>query len=143
MSAPLLARALLTALAAGQGVAPLFIDLNRTHATHPLWPGHARFHLVAQNFAQLFTAAATLALLWWPAPAASLRFHLALLLTAAPVAAFLLAIFARPLYRGTLHDPGGIPPARLRLGARTLSVNVNVVLILAAAVLLLAAAVLY
>jgi len=41
MSASLLARLMVTAVAAGQGITPLFIDLNRTHATNPLWPGHA------------------------------------------------------------------------------------------------------
>ena len=56
MSAPLLARAILTAIAAGQGLAPLFIDLNRTHATNPLWPGHARFHVVWQTFTQTLIA---------------------------------------------------------------------------------------
>jgi hypothetical protein len=97
MSAPLLARALLTAIAAGQGLAPLFIDLNRTHATNPLWPGHARFHFVWQTFTQTLIAAAGIAILWWPCRAISPRFYLAALLVSTPLAAFLGAMFTRKL----------------------------------------------
>lgn len=46
MNAVHAARLLVAAIAAGQGILPVFIDLNRTHATNSLWPGHARFHLV-------------------------------------------------------------------------------------------------
>ena len=135
MSAPILARALLTAIAAGQGIAPFFIDLNRTHATNPLWPGHARFHVVWQTFSQTLIAAAEVALLWWPAPAMPQRFYLAALLIAGPLAAFLLAMFTRTLYGGTLHDPNGIPPVRIHAGQRVIQFDLNAVIIIFAAAL--------
>src|SRR3954466_2219730 len=107
MTAALAARLIVTALAAGQGILPVFIDLNRTHATNPLWPGHARFHLVQQVFTVLPAAAIEVALLWFPGPAMVERFYLAALLAATSLAGFLVATLARSLYGGTLHDPNG------------------------------------
>jgi len=143
MHAPLLARTVLTALAAGQGLAPLFIDLNRTHAAHPLWPGHARFHVVWQTFTQALASAAVVALIWWPGPGVSQRFYLAAILTAIPLAGFLIALFARRLYAGTLHDPNGIAPVRLRIGSRTMDLDMNAVLVTVASALLVASVFLF
>ena len=136
MHVPLLSRAILTALAAGQGVAPLFIDLNRTHATNPLWPGHARFHVVWQTFTQALASAAIIALLWWAGNDAELRFYLASLLTAVPLAGFLVALFARRFYAGALHDPNGIAPACIRTRNRIIEIDMNLALVVMAAALL-------
>ena len=135
MSAPLLARAILTAIAAGQGLAPLFIDLNRTHATNPLWPGHARFHVVWQTFTHTLITAAEAALLWWAGPAMPQRFYLAAILVSIPLAAFLLAVFTRAFYAGTLHDPNGIPPVRIRVGKRVVEIDMNAAIVIFAAAL--------
>jgi hypothetical protein len=135
MSAPILARALLTAIAAGQGLAPLFIDLNRTHATNPLWPGHARFHVVWQTFTQTLIAAAGIAILWWPNPANPKCFYLAALLVSIPLAAFLVAMFTRTSYGGALHDTNGIQPVRIRTAHRVIEFDLNAVIVLLAAAL--------
>jgi hypothetical protein len=139
MTAAFVARWVVTAIAAGQGIAPLFVDLNRTHATNPLWPGHARFHLVQQVFTLLSAAAVEVALLWCPGRAIRGRFYLAALLTATPLAGFLVATLTRPLYRATLHDPNGIQPLRLHLGSRIIVFNMNVPIVTVAAVLLMGA----
>lgn len=139
MPAPLLARAILTAIAAGQGLAPLFIDLNRTHATHPNWPGHARFHIVWQTFTLALTAPLEVALVWWPGPTLCQRFYLVAVLAALPIAGFLIALFARRLYRGTLHDPNGIQPARIRTRNGIVEVDMNLVLVAIASVMLVVA----
>ena len=143
MSLALLARSIVTAIAAGQGIAPVFIDLNRTHATNPLWPGHARFHLVQQVFTLLPAAVIEVALLWWPGPAVVPRFYLAALLAATPLAGFLIATLTRSSYRGALYDPNGIPPLRLHIGAREVAIEINVVVIVAASLLLIAAVFLF
>ena len=139
MNAALVARWIVSAIAAGQGIAPLFIDLNRTHATNPLWPGHARFHVVWQAFAQLPLAAVTLALLWWPGAAIHERFFLAALLVAASLIGFLVATASRRLFGGALHDPNGIQPAHLHVGSRTIDLDLNLAVVIVASVLLIGA----
>jgi hypothetical protein len=143
MTAALVARWIVTAIAAGQGILPVFIDLNRTHATNPLWPGHARFHLIQQVFTLLPAAAIEVALLWWPGPALHGRFYLAALLIATSLIGFLVAISARPFYGGTLHDPNGIQPVRLRVGSRRIVFDMNVPIVALASVLLIGAVVLF
>jgi hypothetical protein len=143
MTAAFVARLTVSAIAAGQGILPVFIDLNRTHATNPLWPGHARFHVVWQAFTGLPLAAVTVALLWWPGAALRERFYLAALLTATSLAGFLVATASRRLYRGALHDPNGIQPARLRVGSRLIAFDMNLAIVCVAALLLGGAAILY
>ena len=130
---------MVTAVAAGQGITPLFIDLNRTHATNPLWTGHARFHVVEQTFVFLISAVVEVAMLWVNAPGARLLFYLATLLTALPMFAFLIATFTRGVYGGTLHDPNGVQPVRICIGGHIREIDMNIVLvIIGAAVLLIA-----
>ncbi len=143
MPASLLARTILTAIAAGQGLAPLFIDLNRTHATNPLWPGHARFHLVWQTFTQTLIASAEIALLCWPGPDLPQRFYFAALLIAIPLVGFLLAMFTRTLYHGALHDPNGIPSLRIRTSSRLIEFDLNAAIVILAAALVMISVLIY
>jgi len=143
MTAALVARSIVTAIAAGQGIMPVFIDLNRTHATNPLWPGHARFHLVQQVFTLLPAAVIEVALLWWPGPALRERFYLAAVVAATPLVGFLVATLARPLYGGALHDSNGIQPVRLMVGSRIIELEMNVPIVALATVLLIGAVVLF
>lgn len=143
MNVAFLARSIVTAIAAGQGIAPVFIDLNRTHATNPLWPGHARFHLVQQVFTLLPAAIIEVALIWWPGHAVAQRFYLAALLAATPLAGFFIATLVRSGYRGTLYDPNGIQPLHIHIGAREVTIEINIVLVTAASLLLIAAVILY
>jgi len=137
MSSTFLARLMMTAVAAGQGITPLFIDLNRTHATNPLWTGHARFHVVDQTFAMATLGALEVALLWWIAPDSRLIFYLVALLTALPICGFLVATLTRKLYGGTLRDPNGVKALRISIGGRVREIDVNIVLILVGVAVLL------
>jgi hypothetical protein len=143
MTASLIARLMVSAIAGGQGIVPLFVDLNRTHATNPLWTGHARFHLVYQVFTLLPVGAIAVGLLWWPGADLAARFYLAALLTATSLAGFLLAMLSRGLYGGALRDPNGIRPVRIRAGTHTMEVDMNAPIVVAASVLLIGAVVLY
>ena len=134
---------MVSAVAAGQGITSLFIDLNRTHATNALWPGHARFHVVWQTFGLFFMGVLGVALAWWPWPESAKLFYLAALLTALPMAAFLLALFTRRMYGGTLHDPNGIQPVRIEIGGKMREFDMNFVLILVGAAVILSALVIF
>ena len=87
--------------------------------------------------------AVEVALIWWPGPTARERFYLAAVLTAIPMAAFFVAMGARHLYSGTLHDPNGIPPVRIRTSSRVVEFHLNVVIVALAAALLVVAAFLF
>ena len=143
MSSSLLARLMLTALAAGQGITPLFIDLNQTHATNPLWPGHARFHVVWQTFGLFFTGVLGVGLIWWPPAESREHFYLVAIVTAVPMLGFFVALFTRKMYAGTLHDPNGIQPVRIRIGTRVREFDMNAVLVIAGAVVLLSTVLLF
>jgi hypothetical protein len=139
MTASFAARLIVGAVASAQGVMPLFIDLNRTHATNPLWTGHARFHLVQQVSTGLLVAAIEVGLLGWPGRGFESRFYLAALLTATSLAGFLLAVLSRQLYGGTLRDPNGYRPVRMRVGVQTVELDLNVAIVFVAAVVLVGA----
>ena len=108
-------RVVLTLLAISQGVLMLAIELNNTHATHPQWPGHARFHLVWQNLTTALFSALVVVLLWCPGPLNSQRFFLAAAIVAVPLVAFTGAVLARSLYDGRMADVNGVPPVRFAL----------------------------
>jgi len=138
-----MARLMVAVLAAAQGVAGCGIDWNKTHATNPLWPGHARFHLVWQSLSTLFLAAVAVALVSRTGPALQLRFCVAAILTAIPLLAFTLALLTRGLYAGTLHDPNGIPPLRLRLFGQIRELDGNAIAVGAGWIVLLIAIALF
>jgi hypothetical protein len=123
---------LLTGLCGIQGLATLAIDLHRSHATNPSWPGHARFHVVWQSMNVALLSVIEIGLIWWHGPRATQRFYLAVILASVSCFGFLLALLGRRLYGGTLSDPNGIPPARIAIAGRTLSIDLNLAAILAA-----------
>jgi hypothetical protein len=118
---------LLAAFCGLQGTATALIDLNRTHATHPGWLGHARFHLVWQTATLGLLSVFEIALVLTPGPAAKLRFYLAAILAGAPMLGFFVALFARKLYNGTSSDPGGIPPWTVYVRRTQFRIDLNVV----------------
>ena len=103
------------------------MDLNRTHAAHPQWLGHARFHVVWQTGTVAALAILELAILGVRGPLDSERFYLAALLACLPMIGFFAALLTRRLYGGTLSDPGGILPARFTLRGREILLDMNLV----------------
>lgn len=121
------ARGLLGAFCIVQGLATIALDLNRTHAAHPQWLGHARFHVVWQTGTVTALAIVECGLLWSQPAGVSASFYLAALLACLPMFGFFAALFTRHLYGGTLSDPGGIPPLRLAVRGRNFRIDMNLV----------------
>jgi hypothetical protein len=127
MDLRLSARVLLGAFCIIQGLATIVLDLNRTHAAHPQWLGHARFHVVWQTATVAALAILEVMLLSFQGPLESERFYLVAILACTPMVGFFAALVTRHAYGGTLSDPGGIPPVRLKVGGRLLLIDMNLV----------------
>jgi hypothetical protein len=133
---------LLAAFCALQAVGTIAVDMNRTHAANPLWLHHARFHVVWQAATTAALAGVELALLLACGPVTVRRFCLVLVLAALPALGFFVALVTRRVYGGTLSDPNGIPPLRIRRGNSALRIDLNlfaevVTIFVLAAILLL------
>lgn len=121
------ARLGLGCLCALQGLATIVIDLGRTHAQHPGWLGHARFHVAWQTASTSILAALEILLVFYPGPLADQRFLAAALLAGVPMLAFFLALAGKRLYGGTLSDPGGMPPVILHRRGSNVRIDMNLV----------------
>lgn len=124
----LLARVLFTLATAGYGIATVFADFNKTHATNPAWTPHARFHVVWQICSYVGFGALALVLIWWPGPMALERLYLAAVMGAIVYAAFFAAVLAMPVYGGGAYDANGYQPfaAPVPLVAKMWDVNITI-----------------
>jgi hypothetical protein len=120
-----LARWLLVLLCGAQGVGTLAIDLNRTHAANPLWPRHARFHLVWQAVSYALLSLLETALILAPGPFQEQRFYLAAALAAIPMLSCLAAFFFGRMYGGSIVNPDGISPIRVVIRGAELHIDLN------------------
>ena len=116
---------LLAALCCLQGLATLVIDFNRTHATNPEWPGHARFHLVWQVTTIAGLTLLEVVLVLASGPFQEQRFYLAAVLAGIPMLSFFAAFIARCIYKGTLSDPNGMQPAIIKVRGSNLRIDLN------------------
>ena len=125
MTVHAIARGLLATLCCLQGLATMAIDLNRTHATNPAWPGHARFHLVWQVATYACLALLEIVLVLAGGPFQGQRFYMAAILAAAPMLGFFIALIGRGVYRGTLSDPDGILPVTIAARGSNFQIDLN------------------
>ena len=103
-----LVSALLLLAAAIYGIIPPIVDLTETHAFHPAWPPHARFHMVWL----LGTNSTLAAIVAWLVIAGNaehrdMRLRFASLLGIAALGGFFVATLTQSAYGGALHDPTG------------------------------------
>lgn len=123
MDKMLIARVLLTIATVGYGVLTVKADFNKTHATNPLWTGHARFHVVWQILSYVGFGAIALFLLWWPGALAAERFYLACAFAMVVYGAFYAALLSMGMYGGRLYDENGYQP--FAVGRMKWDVNVT------------------
>ena len=110
-----LVRIIMTVVALVLCIGPAVADFNRTHATNPLWPGHARFHVVWQVLAQAGVSSVILVLIWMPSSEQVLHTWLAAMLNYVWGISFFCTLATMPMFDGALKDVNGIPPFRFRL----------------------------
>lgn len=139
MFGPILATALLTAVAVGESLAPLLIGLDR--AVRLSRPWNARLDLVRKGVPPVLAGTAEIALLWLPGPDLNLRFYIVAILIAIP----LITFFAMKLLSGRFvdeqNDSEGPPYTLVRIGGAVYEFDINYVLVpIAAAVLVTALA---
>ena len=140
------AKILLTILTLGYSAATIAADLNKTHATNPLWTGHARFHVVWQVLSYNLIGLFALILLWAPGAYEIPRVWLVFILAVCIYTSFFATLFSMRVFGGANYDDNAYPPFKVKLpgGDRLLDMNTTVfsvqsVLLLTAFLLLLAA----
>lgn len=138
MTHVVIARGLLALLCGTQGVATLAIDLNRSHASNPQWPGHARFHLVWQVISYALLSLLEVALVLVAGPYREQRFYLTAILAGIPMLSCLVAFVCRKIYGGSLSGPNGIPPVRVMCLGLELQIDLNLVAEVVALLMLVA-----
>jgi hypothetical protein len=143
MSSSFLARAMMTALPAGQSLAPLLIDLIRTRGRRANWPRGARFRLVSQRLSPALAGAAEVVLIWWQGPYLVQRFYFVAVLAAIPIVGFVAAKFMHCQYDVASRDQNNIPYVRIRTSGKVFKLEINAVLVPIAAILLLGAVYLF
>ena len=119
-----ISKVLLSLICIGFGTITPLIDFNESHATNPLWTGHARFHLVWQVNAMIFTAVLSILLLWI---FYSMSNHLiVILLNFLWIFSFYVTVFGIKLFDGELNDINGVPPVFINLLSKRYEIDRNI-----------------
>ncbi|WP_421864720.1 DUF6640 family protein [Parvibaculum sp.] len=121
----LVPRLLFTVVAFMIFVGPIFADFNKTHATNPLWPPHARFHVVWQVLSQSGVSLVILWLLWSDAVDYTVHIWVAAILNYVWGASFYATLASMRLYGGALKDVNGIKPFRFNIFGKIYLVDTN------------------
>jgi hypothetical protein len=109
-------------------IGPAIADFNKTHATNPLWPPHARFHVVWQVITNSTLCLMLLFILWTPLVAQyNLQLVLVVMVQGAILAPLYITIASMRIFDGALKDVNGIRPFKFRIAGKTLELDTNVV----------------
>ena len=110
--APLgMSRILITIATLVYGVIPLLVDISDTHAFHPEWPPHARFHMVWLLGTNSTLAILALYMVWVSSLETAIRIRIAGIIGLCVYGGFVISAVTGKLYGGALVDPiGGVPP---------------------------------
>ena len=123
-----ISKILLTLICIGFGTITPLIDFNESHATNPLWTGHARFHLVWQVNAMIINALLSLVLIWlFYSPVIHL---IVILLNYLWIFSFLATVIGLRLFDGELNDINGVPPVFIKILGKKYEIDRNLQAIL-------------
>ena len=115
-----ISKVLLTVICVGFGTLTPLIDFNESHATNPLWTGHARFHLVWQVNAMIIQRCC----LYLCCGFYSIANHLiVILLNYLWIFSFYATVFGLRLFDGELNDVNGVPPIFIKLLGRSMKLT--------------------
>ena len=121
----LIPRIIMTVMALAIAIGPMFADFNKTHATNPLWPPHARFHVVWQVLTQAGLSAIALVLLWRQSSEYLLHLYLAAGLIYVWLVTFYITLASIKIFDGALRDVNGIEPFRFNIAGKIYEVDTN------------------
>ena len=124
----LVARVLLSIVAVMLMIGPIKADFNATHATNPLWPPHARFHVVWQVLYTSSICLLALYLLWTPASDYLMHIYLAAIINFAWGIMFYVTLASMKIFGGALKDVNGIKPFHFNIFGTVYKVDTNLFL---------------
>ncbi|CAA0093119.1 Uncharacterised protein [Halioglobus japonicus] len=121
----LIPRLLFSLVAVALIFGPAKADFNATHATNPLWPPHARFHVVWQVLYNSSISVVALYLLWTPAVDYHMHIVVAAILNFIWGAAFYVTLASMSMFGGALADVNGIKPFHFKMGEKVYKIDTN------------------
>ncbi|MFZ3033708.1 MAG: DUF6640 family protein [Parvibaculum sp.] len=121
----LVSRLLFTLVGTAIAIGPIFADFNKTHATNPLWPPHARFHVVWQVLSQSGVSMVILYLLWATSSDYHTHIWVAALLNYVWIVAFFSTLASMKIFGGALKDVNGIKPFHFNILGNIYLVDTN------------------
>ena len=119
-----IASIILSSICLGLGLIAPLIDFNESHATNPLWTGHARFHLVWQVNALAASGVLVLVLLW--VIPSTMNLLISIIILYVWLLSFMFALIFMPIYDGKLNDVNGVPPIKISLFKKQIEIDRNV-----------------